>query len=157
MKQLNFIMKSHIETQVILQMFEGTVTREEVSKILFEVKQFKRRRGLYFDVCRLGPDLHLLKCRIQEKTGLNNSAAGVLATQLWHMAQSETGRIQRQSQGIKYATLISADFLCPYKEHWAFNQKKFRIKTGIKLGLFRRYHPAELFGCGCASKPILPF
>ncbi|MHC9245373.1 hypothetical protein [Aeromonas jandaei] len=150
-------MKSHIETQVILQMFEGAATHEEVNKIIFEVNQFKRRLGLYLDVCGLGPDLHLLKCRIQEKTGLNNSAAGILATQLWHIEKSTTGRIQRQSQGIKYATLISADFLCPYKEHWVFNQKKFCIKTGVKLGFFRRYHPGELFGCGCTSKPILPF
>jgi hypothetical protein len=155
--RLNFIMKGKTETQVIRQIFEDGCTQREIEKILFEVKRFKDGNGLRRDVREMGSDLHSLSIRIQEKTGLQKRAAGVLASRLYFMGKSEAGRIRQLSIGITHATLISADFLCPYGDHWALDGKRFAIKAGVKVGWFRRFHPGEQFDCGCSSKPILPY
>lgn len=138
-------------------MLEEGLTKKEIEKILFEVKQFKDGNGLRRDVREMGLDLHRLSARVQEKTGLQKGVAGVLASRLAFMDKSEAGRIKLLSIGITHATLISADSSCPYDEHWAFNGKRFAIKAGVKVGWFRRFHPGEQFDCGCSSKPILPY
>ncbi|CRY06290.1 Uncharacterised protein [Yersinia enterocolitica] len=146
------------EGLIIDKMFSWCTSAEEILIIKKTITEVKNRKGLYSEVIKYKGDLYHLKFSVADATGLNLKASGELGRELWRLTSAP---IQRErlikKAGISFGIWMYTADVCQYPSHSKLNGKKFSIKNGAKVGFFKRIHIGELVGCGCFSKPVLPF
>lgn len=144
------------ENEIIDAQFKQSSVDEllNIKKLIVDVK---KRKGLHHDVIKHGSNLFSSKNYIIEKTGLSDKTSGSLATILWFIAKPELEIAKRLKIGVSEATWIYDEFVCKHPDHHRLDGKKYSLHKGMRIGFFKRIHPGQLVGCGCVSKPILPF
>lgn len=143
------------EELIIREMFYGKASQSELEIIKRCVVEVKNGKGIYSEIVRIGPDLHLSKARISEITGVNASASGLLSHVLWTLVRSRIESARMIKSGIDKATWVYESYLCKHPKHATLNGREFSIRKGISVGFFLRIHVGELVGCGCMSKPSI--
>ena len=146
------------ESAIIDQMFSWCASADDLVIIKKSITEVRKGKGLYSEVIEHKADLYHLKFNIADATGLNLKASDKLGRVLWQLIYPP---IQREKQikkaGISFGIWVYTEDICQYPSHAKLNGKKFSIKGGAKIGFFKHIHTRELVGCGCFSKPILPF
>jgi len=145
------------ESLLIQSMFPKNTRSEDIAIINKAILEVKVKNGIHREVVKHGPNLYALKNCIIDITGLNQISSGILASILWGLARPVIERDRQSSLGIINGIWLYEDFLCKYQSHANYTGKVFNIKKGMKTGWFGRIHPGQLVGCGCHTKPVLPF
>lgn len=146
------------EVAIIEQMFSCCASADDLIIIKKSITEVRKGKGLYNEVIKHKSDLYHLKFSVADATGLNLKVSGELGRVLWRLISPP---IQRErllkKAGISFGIWMYTEDICQYPSHAKLNGKKFSIKRGAKVGFFKRIHIGELVGCGCFSKPVLPF
>lgn len=145
------------ESLIIDKMFSWCATDDELPIIKKSISDVKNGRGLYHEVSRCKGDLRSLKFVVSDYTGLGIKPSGELARVLWFIVQEPPQRQRQVKAGIVYGIWMYTPDICDYPSHAKLNGKKFTLKKGARIGLFKRVHPRQLVGCSCFNKPVLPF
>lgn len=144
------------EEEVVVNDMFNELTNEDLNTLKGVIKMVKKRKGIFEDIKIFGPNLHASSCFIVEKTGLPRKASGLLARELWFLTKPGIDRGRHFKLGIKHAIWIYEGYLCKYPSHSRFNNKKFLLEKGVRVGLFKRLNTGQLVGCRCMYRPVLP-
>ncbi|CND00829.1 TPA: hypothetical protein PXJ50_003888 [Yersinia enterocolitica] len=145
------------ESLAIGKMFSWCTTEEDrciINKVISEVK---KGNGLYDKAVNCKGDLYSFKFAVSEHTRLDQKASGELGMVLYHLVKSISDRERMIKVGIVYGTWMNYGCECPYLSHAKLHGKKFPLKKGARIGIFKKIHPQSLVGCRCFIKPTLPF
>lgn len=146
------------ESQVIDKIFSCCSTSDEIVIIKKSIAEVKDKKGLYQEAVKCKGDLYSFKFIVSDYTGLNIKVSGELGRELRRLAEAY---VQRErlivKAGISYGIWVYTKDICNYPSHAKLNGKKFLIKRGAKVGFFKHIHTGGLVGCGCISKPVMPF
>lgn len=129
---------------------------DEVVMIKRLIIDVKKRKGLYPEVIKHGPNLYNSKNCIVEKTGLSEKSAGHLATILWFITKHEVEVARRLKNKVSEAIWMYEEFLCKHPDHRKLNGKSYSLRKGMGIGFFKHIYPGQLVGCGCMDRPIIP-
>lgn len=146
------------EDQIIDKIFSWCSTSNGLVIIKKSIAEVKEKKGLYQESVKCKGDLYSFKFIVSDYTGLNIKASGELARELSMLAKAHTQRERLiEKARISYGIWVYTKDICNYPSHAKLNGKKFLIKRGAKVGFFKHIHTGGLVGCGCFSKPVLPF
>lgn len=145
------------EGAVIDKMFSWCASENDMPIIKKAITEVKNGKGLSVKAAECKGDLYSFKSVVSEHTGLDLRASGEIGRILYHQVKTQADRERMIRAGITHGIWVNYGIECPYLSHANFHGKKFLLKKGIRVGLFKKIHPSLLVGCRCFIKPVLPF
>lgn len=145
------------EDSIIIDSFSKKANEDEMPIVRKLITEVKNETGLFEIVINFNGDLHSLSQHISSNYNVSQKSSAELSRILWFLVKPKMDIERMKKSGVIQGIWMYYDFSCKYAEHAKFNGVKFPLKSGVKIGIFKRAFPAELVGCGCSIKPVLQF
>lgn len=145
------------EDAIIINSFSKKVGEDEMLLIKKIILDVKNETGIYQNVVNFNGDLHSLSQHLSSNYNLIPKASAELSRILWFLVKPKMDRKRMEKNGVTNGIWMYYEFTCNHPAHAKFDGVKFPLKSGVKIGMFKRIFPAQLVGCGCSIKPDLEF
>jgi len=117
------------------------------------IARVKVKKGIYKEVVNCKGDLSSLTLHISKSLNLDIKISELLSLTLWNLVKPVMDLEKSIRSGITHGRWSYLSYICEHPQHERLNGKKFPLKKGCRVGIFKRIHPSSMVGCGCMYRP----